>query len=245
MVIKNKFIAIEGIDGAGKRTQIDLLSHALMMKKIQHTVVRFPNYESFMGKMVARFLNGEFGALEQVDAHFSALLYAGDRLEAKPKLEEVLHSGRGIIADRYVGSNFAHQGARVAPEKREEFIAWLRHLEYEIYGLPEEGMTVYLRVPAEEAQKLVEKKGARDYTKLKHDLLEADLHHLKEAVCVYDELAADEDYGWITVDCFDATAGKLYAPAEIHRRVMEEIGGAARYIGWAELDDGKDKTPFM
>src|SRR5262249_8380979 len=113
MVIRNKFIVMEGIDGAGKRTQIDLLSRALTAKKLHHTVFSFPNYESFMGKMVARFLNGEFGPLEKVDAHFSSLLYAGDRLEAKPKMQKALKNNGWIIADRYVGSNLAHQSARV------------------------------------------------------------------------------------------------------------------------------------
>ena len=55
-----------------------------------HSEVSFPHYEGFFGKLVARFLNGEFGALEAVDPHFSALLYAGDRLESKPVIETAL-----------------------------------------------------------------------------------------------------------------------------------------------------------
>ncbi len=47
--------------------------------------ISFPRYESSFGKLVARYLNGEFGSLETVDPHFSALLYAGDRLEAKAR----------------------------------------------------------------------------------------------------------------------------------------------------------------
>ncbi len=84
---------------------------------------------------MAQFLNGEFGALEAVDPHFSALLYAGDRLEAKPRIEAALRAGKTLLADRYIGSNLAHQGARVPREKRGEFLAWLKQLEYEVYGL--------------------------------------------------------------------------------------------------------------
>ncbi len=244
MVIRNKFIAIEGIDGAGKRTQMELLSRALTGRRIAHTLISFPRYDSFMGKMVARFLNGEFGPLEQVDPHFSALLYAGDRLEARDELVKILQSGRGIIADRYVGSNLAHHGARVAPARRQEFLGWLRHLEYNLYQLPEEGLVVYLRVPAEEAQRLVEKKGARAYTARKRDLAEADLPHLQEAAKVYDQLAESEPAFWATVECFDAAAGKLFPPETIHRAVMKKIGGCARYIPWEELDDGRDQSPL-
>src|SRR6202046_3998849 len=115
-------IAIEGIDGAGKRTQTELLGRALQARGIPHIHFSFPRYNSFFGKLVARFLNGEFGSLEAVDPHFSALLYAGNRLEAKPAMEAALSAGKALLADRYVASNLAHQGSRVAADKRDEFL---------------------------------------------------------------------------------------------------------------------------
>ncbi len=87
MTARGKFIVIEGVDGAGKRTQTDLLTRALEARNIPLARFGFPRYESTFGQLVARFLNGEFGQLENVDPHFSALLYAADRLEAKPELE--------------------------------------------------------------------------------------------------------------------------------------------------------------
>src|SRR5256884_4041940 len=84
------------------------------------------------------FLNGELGPLESVDPHFTALLYAGDRYEAKPRLETALNNGQIVLADRYIASNLAHQTARVTPEKRAAFVEWIEHLEYRIYGLPPE-----------------------------------------------------------------------------------------------------------
>ena len=119
----------------------------------------FPRYDGFFGKLVARFLNGEFGPLDAVDAHFSALLYAGDRYEAKPRIESELAAGRTVLADRYIGSNLAHQGARVRREERGEFLDWLKKLEYEIYALPAEDLVIYLRVPVAEAHRLVGQKG--------------------------------------------------------------------------------------
>lgn len=142
MTAHNKFLAVEGIDGAGKRTQIDLLCKLLEKRGVAFTRVSFPSYNSFYGRMVGRFLNGEFGRLADVDAHFSALLYAGDRLEAKKELERALAKGRVLVADRYVASNLAHQGARVAPKKREAFLKWLRELEYKVHGIPAEELIV-------------------------------------------------------------------------------------------------------
>jgi dTMP kinase len=218
---RGKFVALEGIDGSGKRTQLDMLARALAERNVALNQISFPRYEGFFGKLVAQFLNGDFGALDAVDAHFSALLYAGDRYEAKPKIVGDLNAGRSVLADRYVGSNLAHQGARVPREKRDEFLRWLKRLEYEIYDLPAEDLVVYLRVPVAEAHRLVGQKGARDYTKLERDILESNLSHLEAAAEVYDQLARQPN--WITIECFDANAGTLRGPAAIHAEILAAI----------------------
>src|SRR5579863_3581138 len=124
METRGKLIALEGIDGSGKRTQLDLLTGALDARGLSTFRISFPRYESFYGKLVGQYLNGEFGALQAVDPHLSALLYAGDRLEAKPEIEAALANGKVLLADRYIGSNLAHQCARVAVERRPEFLEW-------------------------------------------------------------------------------------------------------------------------
>lgn len=221
MPLRRKLIAIEGIDGSGKRTQIDLLSAVLEKRAIAYVRYSFPRYESSFGRLVARYLNGEFGPLEGVDAHFSALLFAGDRFEAKTELEAALSAGKTVLADRYIGSNLAHQTARVGPQRREEFLSWLRRLEYGIYSLPVEDLVIYLRLPAVEAHRLVGLKTAREYTTLQRDLQEADLRHLEQAALVYDRLATEPN--WATVECFDAAAGALRQPDAIHRAVLAAL----------------------
>ncbi len=229
MASRGKFIAIEGIDGSGKRTQIDLLSRALEARGVAHVRYSFPRYESTFGRLVARYLNGEFGQLEAVDAHLSALLFAGDRFECKAELEAALAEGKTVLADRYIGSNLAHQTARVGAQRREEFVSWLKRIEYGIYGLPVEDLVIYLRLPAVEAHRLVGLKSTRDYTNLQRDLQEADLKHLEQAALVYDRLATEPN--WVTVECFDATAGELRPPEVIHRAVMAAVEG--RLVGLA------------
>ncbi len=86
MAPRGTFIAIEGIDGSGKHTQAAWLGRALAARGIPYVPFSFPRYGSSFGKLIANFLNGDFGRLESVDAHLSALLYAGDRFEAKVEL---------------------------------------------------------------------------------------------------------------------------------------------------------------
>jgi dTMP kinase len=223
MTTHGKLIAVEGIDGSGKRTQVELLN--LTLKARGHSVysTAFPQYDSWFGKMVGKFLNGDLGPLDSVDPRFSALLYAGDRFEAKFRLEAALDSGQILLVDRYVASNLAHQTARVPPAKRSEFLQWIEHLEYEIYGLPHENLILYLRVPPREAQRLVALKSARSYTSAQRDLQEASLRHLEDAAEMYDSLS--RSVPWATIQCFDATQNAMREPEDIAMDVLAAVEG--------------------
>jgi dTMP kinase len=221
MTPRGKLIALEGIDGSGKRTQLDLLAQELDARGLATLRISFPRYESSFGKLVARYLNGEFGSIATVDPHLSALLYAGDRLEAKSELESALAAGKIVLADRYIGSNLAHQSERVPPEQRDDFLKWLKRLEYGLYGLPVEDLVVYLRVPAAEAHRLIGTKPARTYTALRRDIQEADVSHLAQTSLIYDRLATEPN--WLRIDCTDTASGVLYPPEKIHRAVLEAV----------------------
>jgi dTMP kinase len=238
---RGKFIAIEGIDGSGKRTQLDLLARALEARGIPCTRFSFPRYESSFGKLIARFLNGEFGELTSVDAHFSALLFAGDRFEAKGDLEAALNAGRIVLADRYIGSNLAHQTARVNAQRQEEFIAWLKRLEYGLYGLPAEDLVLYVRLPVAEAHRLVGMKEARSYTTSRRDLQEADVRHLEQAALIYERLATQPN--WATIECSAAasdTASVLLSPEQIHAAVLATVGTRLPGLAGATKPDRKE-----
>jgi dTMP kinase len=221
MTPRGKLIAIEGIDGSGKRTQVALLEKALRAQGHAVYSTGFPNYDSWFGKMVGQFLNGDFGNLETVDPHFSALLYAGDRFEAKSRLESALHENKIVLADRYIGSNLAHQTARAQSADRAAFIAWIEHLEYNIYNLPHETLVLYLRVPPRQAQELVTRKSSRTYTKEKQDLQEASLRHLQDAAAMYDELARRPH--WATIVCFDESRGAMRPQKQIAAEILDAV----------------------
>lgn len=218
MPARGKLIVLEGIDGSGKHTQLEMLARAMRERGVAHTTIDFPRYDGFFGRMVAQYLNGEFGTLAQVDAHFSALLFAGDRLENKKQLEHFLADGRLVLADRYIASNLAHQGARVAARRSNEFVRWLEKLEYEVYGLPREDLVIYLRLPATRAQKLVSRKNRRSYTPRRRDLQEANLKHLQGATRIFERLARQRN--WAAIDCMEARKNELRSPEEIHRDIM-------------------------
>ena len=218
---RGKLIAIEGIDGSGKQTQVQLLARELESRGHFVFSTGFPQYDSWFGKMVGQFLNGDFGPLDSVEPHFTALLYAGDRFERRAPILSALESGGVVLADRYIASNLAHQTARIALEKRAEFGAWIEHLEYNLYGLPREDLVLYLRVPPHEAQTLVAKKSARAYTDSAHDILESNIRHLQDATDMYDALARSPN--WKTIECYDSGKQSIRPPEEISNEVLAAV----------------------
>lgn len=216
MPARGKLIVLEGIDGSGKHTQLEMLARAMQERGIPYATIDFPQYDGFFGKMIAHYLNGEFGSLKNVDAHFSALLFAGDRLENKKHLESLLDEGKFVLADRYIASNLAHQAARVPSSRQRQFQAWLKRLEYEIYRLPTEDLVIYLKIPPARAQQLIQRKRARKYTRRRRDLQEASSRHLEGAAQIFDRLARQTN--WSTVNCMES--GKVRPPEEIHADVM-------------------------
>ena len=218
---RGMFIVFEGIDGAGKRTQISHLAAALAARNLVCEAFSFPVYPTFFGRLIERYLRGEFGPLDQVDPQFSAMLFAGDRLKQKDRILSALEEGKTVLADRYVASNLAHQGARVPEAQRAAFLDWLRKLEYGAYELPVEDLVIYLRIDPEEAQDRMAQRRAGPPGRNGGDLHEGDLAHLAAAATVYDELAREEH--WITIDCVEPATGQPRSPDEIHALVMAAV----------------------
>jgi dTMP kinase len=245
---RGMLIVFEGIDGAGKRTQIERLAAALAARNIPTETISFPVYETFIGRLIERYLGGEFGPLEQVDPHFSSMLFANDRLMQKDRMLRTLNAGKTLLLDRYVASNLAHQGSRVAPAERGVFLDWLRKLEYGANELPREDLVLYLRIDPSEAQERMQLRRGGSSGRNGGDLHESDARHLAAAATLYDELARAEN--WITIDCFESATGQARTPDEIHALVMAAVDvrlarfRAMQALAAPEPDDHEAKPDF-
>jgi dTMP kinase len=202
------FLVIEGTDGSGKGTQFKLLVERL--KKAGHDVATFdfPQYEEPSSYFVKEYLNGKYGSSEEVGPYTGSLFYALDRYQASFKIHEALRQGKIVLANRFTGSNMAHQGTKFSnQEERRGYFIWLDNLEFMMLKIPRPNKSFVLRVPAETAQALVDQKEARNYTDKKRDLHEADLSHMQKSVEVYDDLCQLFPRDFSRVDC--VRSGKL------------------------------------
>ncbi|WP_460097591.1 dTMP kinase [Pseudomonas sp. H3_C08] len=216
-----KIIAIEGIDGSGKNTQSNKILQGFLDNGFKCEKMSFPRYgETFFGREVGRYLNGEFGSLESISPKLSAMLYAGDRHESRDDILSKIAGNGILICDRYVYSNVAHQSAKLSTEARDEISQWIEELEFKIYKLPKPDLTIFLDVPPEVSGNLILKKELRDYTDKKKDLHEEDESYLEKVYHVFKKLAC-ETPDWIIIDCFEN--GLLLGENEIYEKIRTEL----------------------
>lgn len=200
------FIAIEGGDGSGKGTQSKILAeYAKEVLKKNVFVISFPQHGEFSSYYADQYLNGAYGANDTIHPDLSSLPYALDRYAASKKIRKVLKDSNGfVIADRYVASNLAHQGAKFSDEKeRHRYYDRMMRTEYEVLGIPKPDINIILLVPSHVAQKNVDKKDTRSYTTMKRDILEADANHLELAKANYEELTRLYPDEFKAIDCME------------------------------------------
>ena len=198
------FIAIEGGDGSGKGTQSkEYFQHLTTDLGKPAVMYSFPRYDEPSAWYAQQYLNGAFGGVADIPADLGVLPYAIDRVAAKAEIETTLDQSNMVaVADRYVASNLAHQGAKIddAAERRAFYERTLR-LEYEILGVPHPRLNIVLLVPSKISQANVDKKAARSYTTLTRDIHEADADHLEKAKRNFEELCELYPDEFIAIDC--------------------------------------------
>jgi len=196
------FLVIEGTDGSGKGTQFKILADRLTREGYDVVTFDFPQYEHDSSYFVKQYLNGNYGSAEDVGPYTGSLFYALDRFQASNAIRKALAEGKIVLANRFTGSNMAHQGTKFQnDEERRGYFIWLDNLEFMMLKIPRPHKNIVLRVPAETAQKLVDNKEERSYTDKKRDIHEADLGHLQKSVQVYDDLCQLFPRDFQRIDC--------------------------------------------
>ena len=220
------FIVLEGLDGAGKSTQIRMLRQLFADRGVESEYVHFPRFDSpVYGQLIARFLRGEFGGVQEVDPYLVALIFAGDRADAAPQIRQWLAEGKAVVLDRYVYSNVGFQCAKLpAGEERDRLADWIVNLEFGHNALPRPDLSLFLDVPfAFTERKLSEAREGddRDYLQGGQDIHEASLQ-LQQDVRSVDLASAAKDPSLRVVDCSDAS-GAMESPEGIFAKIRAEL----------------------
>ena len=195
---KGKIIVLEGLDGCGKSTQLDLVFGYLKENGVNCRKLSFPNYDTISGQLVESYLKGDIPCDDRNGAYSASVMYAIDRyVSYVTDWKEFYEAGGIIISGRYTTSNAIYQLTKVPEEERGDFLNWLFDLEYNKMGLPKPDMVIFLDMPVEVSQELIEQRYLGDSSK--KDIHEKNVRFLED--CRSNALTVAERYNWDVIDC--------------------------------------------
>lgn len=221
---KMALIVIEGIDGSGKSTQLEFLRNYFTQEGYGCEFLHFPRTDSpFFGELIARFLRGEFGKLDEVDPYLVALLYAGDRKDAAAIISRWLEEGKLVFLDRYTYSNIAYQCAKMETTGDvERLMKWILDLEFTHFAIPRPDLNLFLDVPLSFTEKKLSsgRSGkSRKYLNGNTDIHEESLNFQKKVRDIYLKTAFTTQ-SMAIINCMDDDGGML-SPAVISGMIIE------------------------
>lgn len=212
-------IAIDGVDASGKQTQSELVYKNLKSAGYAVRLISFPDYNSDSSALVKMYLNGDFGDKpEDVNAYAASTFFAADRFASfRRDWKNDYNNGVIIIADRYVQSNMIHQASKLTNDEKNKFIEWLYDLEYNIYGLPQPNITVFLDMPPEAGIKLMAERANKIDNSRHKDIHERNKSYLYESYG--NAVSISEKFGWHRVSCVNGD--KIRSIEDINAEIMD------------------------
>ena len=218
--MNGKLIVIEGLDGSGKSTQIEILKNRLSALGKNIRQIKLPDYDNKSSTLVKMYLGGEFGSdPADVNIYAASLFYTVDRYANYKKVwRDDYLGGTLILADRYTTSNAVHQTVKLSKDKWDSYLDWLFETEYEKVGIPKPDAVIFLDMDVDISQKLMSKRYCGEETK--KDVHEANVDYLKK--CHEAALYTAERFGWKVIKCYE---GESPLPIE---KISEEIFDCVR-----------------
>lgn len=220
--MNGKLIIIEsGSDASGKATQTKKLYERLLKDGYNIKKVEYPNYKSESSALVKMYLRGDFGDKpSDVDPYVSSTFFAADRYASyKTEWEEFYCNGDIILADRYTTSNMVHQASKMDKEGRDKYLDWLTDYEFNMYKIPKPDCVVFLDVPIEFSQKLMENRKNKFTGEDKKDIHESDMDYLEKSY--NNALFIADKYNWKKINCVENN--ELRSIDSIHEEIYRLV----------------------
>lgn len=218
-----KLIVIEGLDGCGKTTQVNLLPEKLKSLGFDSKLISFPDYSDPSSTLVRMYLGGEFGDKpDAVNGYAASLFYAVDRYASyKRHWADYYENGGIVVSGRYVESNAYHQMSKLPESEWETYLEWLYETEYEKTAIPRPDAVIFLDMPVEVSTKMVESRYSGDESK--KDIHEKDREYL--LACRKAASFAAKKCGWNVINCADGDKPRSIEDisADILKVVLEAV----------------------
>lgn len=223
MTIQNKpfkSICIEGMDGAGKNTQTNLLVQVLKRRGENTVSVSFPNYESLSSYPVTEIIrNDNIHNYEDNLKYIKCSAFAMDRAmtifnKEDTRIYNIIKTGGTLVFDRYTTSNMLHVASILDSVKEvDECIQFIQELEYERFKLPKPDHVFFLDLHPDVSLQNIEKRGR---VKDIHETPEHLYKVYERSNYIVDKL------GWTRIECNNSNL-TMKSPLEIHFNICKHL----------------------
>ena len=218
---KGKIIVIDGLDGSGKSTQLEIIQKKLEEMNYNVKTISFPDYDSPSSALVKMYLGGVFGDKpEDVNPYVASSFYAVDRIGSYlMDWKKDYEKGTLILSDRYTTSNAVHQAGKLPGGARDGFLDWLFDYEYRLLSLPKPDLVIFLDMPFEHGRRLISNRSNKITGGMQKDIHENDAMHIQSAY--ENALYVAKKYGWKIISCVED--GKVRSIDSIHQEIYSLI----------------------
>lgn len=228
-----KFVVIDWIDWVGKATQTAILTQKLFEKNFQVSNISFPSYWQPSAWHVERFLNWDFGSMNEIDPYIASSFYTLDRLAQKPRLEKMISQNDYVISDRFSTSSFIHRWSIFLDQNQEaemkKFFDWLYDFEFVRWKLPVPDKVIFLSLGIENIKKNLVKKMQQENEKRlyitwekKLDVAESDIKHLENSLFLGAKILPQYFENYELILCEDKFWNQM-TPEEISDIILAKI----------------------
>jgi dTMP kinase len=205
--MQGKFISIEGGDGAGKSTQLQVIGDALHELGIDFLLTREPG-GTLIGEALRDLLlkQAEYTISDDTEL---LLMFAARAEHIHSVIKPALNRGQWVISDRFHDASFAYQGAHGIPQIRIQGLAdWvLQDFEPDL--------TLYFDLSIEQGLERVGKRGEADRFEVRPKEYKARVHDIYRARAQ----SAPE-----RIQCIDASVDINGVSAQVRARVQAYVG---------------------
>ncbi|OHA63298.1 MAG: hypothetical protein A3E07_03020 [Candidatus Wildermuthbacteria bacterium RIFCSPHIGHO2_12_FULL_45_9] len=214
------FINFEGIDGSGKTTQVELLIARLQKEGYPVQTLHSPQYGKKSAGPVEEYLSGAWGMLTEVSPQQAAIFFAIDHYDANFQITKWLAQGNIVVTDRYLWSNFGHQGGKIKDKRaREKFFRWLYDLEISIFGVCKPSISFFMNVSPEKSFELVAL--ANPAKKIKQDIHEQNLSYLQDSWKSYQHTISLFPQDFCVIECMKENS--MLCKEDIHEHIWDTL----------------------
>lgn len=189
---------MKAFDSSGKGTQARKIVEYLESKGKKVKLYSFPQYNTIVGSVIAKYLQGSFGNIDQVPYKLICIAYAADRASVNNEIRELLSQGVNIVVDRYTYSNL-FTAAKLPEDEWSVFIKWVETMEFDNLGIIKPDYNFYLYIDPYLSAKRISERGKREYQDGKEDIHESNQELLIQTAKCYLDFAQKND-NWFIID---------------------------------------------